>query len=92
MEEVLLRFPHIGEAIFDSLSEETVEKCRKVSKIWKNFIEGPNEKWSWIQMIKQHEKDSYLKKFVSHPQSWRKLSIQDLRRFAGKHVNNCVIS
>ena len=52
MEDVLLRFPQIGEEIFDSLDEESLENCKKVCRIWKNFIEDPNQKFKWIQAIK----------------------------------------
>ena len=54
MEEVLLRFPKIGEEIFDSIDEESLENSKKVCRFWKNFIEDPNQKLIWIQAIKLH--------------------------------------
>ena len=38
MEEMPLRFPHLGEQIFDSLSNESLQKCKKVARFWHNFI------------------------------------------------------
>ena len=84
MEEVLLRFSHLGEGIFDLLDEKTLQKCRKVGRTWKRFIEDPNQKLLWIQIIKKHEKTIDLKRFISSPQKWSKLRIQNLREFAKK--------
>ena len=91
MEEVLLRFPHIGEEIFDVLDEESLENCKKVCKIWKNFIEDPKQKLKWIKEIKANEKNAALRRgfisfplkfFISGPNpKWSKLPIQDLRDF-----------
>ena len=39
MEEVLLRFPHLGESIFDQLDNASFAKCRIVSKAWISFLE-----------------------------------------------------
>ena len=84
MEEVFLRFSHLGEGIFDLLDEKNLQKCRKVGRTWKRFIEDPNQKLLWIQIIKKHEKTIYLKRFISSPQKWSKLRIQNLREFAKK--------
>ena len=84
MEEVLLRFSHLGEGIFDLLDEENLQKCRKVGRTWKRFVEDPNQKLLRIQIIKKYEKGFYLKKFKSSPQKWSKLRIQNLREFAKK--------
>jgi ankyrin repeat protein len=54
MEEVLLRFPHIGYQIFEQLDNPFLTVCRKVSKTWKSFI--GNEKLPWIRMIVLHIK------------------------------------
>ena len=84
MEEVLLRFPHIGEEMFDSLDEKSLQKCKKVCKPWKRFIEDPNQKIRWIQIIKIHEKTTNMKKYIRCPGKWSKLGIQSLREFANK--------
>ena len=40
MEEVFLRFPHIGIQFFEKLDDSNLAKCREVSKSWKNFIDS----------------------------------------------------
>ena len=82
MEEVLLRFTHIGEEIFESLDEKSIAACRRVCRTWKNFIEDPNHKLLWIQIIRAHEKNIRIKKYVSSPRKWSKLGIKNLRKFA----------
>ena len=39
MEKIFLRFPHIGNQIFEELTNESFVKCREVSKSWRNFHE-----------------------------------------------------
>ena len=60
MEEVLMRFSHLGQDIFDSLNNENLIKCRKINKSWKIFID--NEKFSSKRIIKSFLKKS-TKKF-----------------------------
>ena len=38
MEEVFLRFGHIGDQIFEELDSQTVSKCTFVGKSWKLFL------------------------------------------------------
>ena len=38
IEEILWRFPHIGEKIFKNLSNKNLVKCKIVSKSWNHFI------------------------------------------------------
>ena len=38
MEEVTQRFSHLSEAIFESLSTETLISCLSVSKVWQNYL------------------------------------------------------
>ena len=59
MEEVLLRFPHIGERIFDLVEDKDLIKCKNVSKTWRELIPekywiriiksagNPSDKWNW---------------------------------------------
>ena len=91
MEELLLRFQHIGEEIFDSLDENSLEKCNKVCRAWKNFISNPNRKFIWIQAIKAHEENVtikgyhniHLKCYINGPKpQWSKLRIQDLKELS----------
>ena len=90
MEEVLSRFQHIGEEIFESLDEESLEICKNVCRTWKNFIADPNRKFMWIQIIRTHEENAILdigplKNFISGPKpKWSKLRIQSLREFVNR--------
>ena len=40
MEEVILRFPHLGEKIFKILSNKNVVKCNLTSRSWHIFIKN----------------------------------------------------
>jgi hypothetical protein len=62
MEEVLLRFPHIGKKIFEELDNGSLMKCREVNESWRGFIDG--EKTLPFRIIKSltNVPDSYLKK------------------------------
>ena len=64
MEEVILRFGHIGKQIFEQLDRETFTNCRSVSKSWQTFVD--NERISSFQVIKSkiNVADAYLKKFL----------------------------
>ena len=42
MEEILLRFTHIGEKTFKKISNKSLVKCMKVSKSWNNLISNQN--------------------------------------------------
>ena len=39
MEEVLLRFGHLGQNIFEKLDDLTLLKCKEVTRTWKTFID-----------------------------------------------------
>ena len=38
MEEIILKFPHLSEEIFDCLDNENMVNCKEVSKIWCDYI------------------------------------------------------
>ena len=38
MEEVFLRFPHLSENIFNALGNKSFANCKKVSKVWYNYL------------------------------------------------------
>ena len=90
MEEVLLRFHHIAEEIFDSLDGRSLKNCKKACRTWKNFICDPNQKFMWIQIIKAHEESAYLglgplKNRINGPKpKWSKLRIQSLKDFVNR--------
>ena len=52
MEEVLLRFPHLGEKILLSLDYQSLIKCRMVARHWKESMEVENSKY--IRLIRQY--------------------------------------
>ena len=84
MEEILQRFSHLGETIFDLLDEKYLNFCKKVSRSWKNFIDDPNKKFHWIQIIKEHERNIYIKRFLRTEQinlKWSRLTLRDLKNF-----------
>ena len=51
MKNVLLRFPHLGQQIFQILDNQDLNKCLKVSRYCKTFIE--DQKFFWIRRIVQ---------------------------------------
>ena len=56
MEEVLLRFRHLGQDIFESLNDEDFAKSRKVGRKWKIFIDNCNNKFFYLRIIKSFYK------------------------------------
>ena len=65
MEEVLLRFCHIGKKIFEELENGSLTKCREVNEPWRGFIDV--EKIVPFRIIKSltNVPDAYLKKNFS---------------------------
>ena len=51
IKNVLLRFPHLGQQIFQILDNQDLNKCLKVSRYCKTFIE--DQKFFWIRRIVQ---------------------------------------
>ena len=39
MEEIMSRFPHLAEAVFDSLKYESLKDCKGVSRSWYNYLD-----------------------------------------------------
>ena len=56
MEEVLVRFTHLGEEIFASLGMKSLLTCRKVCTPWNSFIK--NQKTLWLFVISKHDENS----------------------------------
>ena len=54
MEDVLLRFGHIGLEIFLSLDVQSLTKCQEASRSWKTFID--TEKIAPFKIIKEKTK------------------------------------
>jgi hypothetical protein len=49
MEDLLMRFPHLGETIFECLVNETVVMCKSVGRTLNVFLD--NEKIFWIRCL-----------------------------------------
>ena len=49
MEELMLRFPHLPEQIFQKLDNSSLFKCREVVRSWKNLIDGKN--YTWLRVV-----------------------------------------
>ena len=52
MEDIALRFPHLGEAIFDQVDDKTLINCRKMSKVWCSIIDGQRN--TWLRLLKKY--------------------------------------
>ena len=55
MDEIFLRFPHIGSQIFNELDDKELTKCRTVNKIWCKFIDDENIPWNRILSKYPHQ-------------------------------------
>ena len=102
MEEVLSRFPLLGENIFDSLKGKELFNCRKICKNWNSFIDG--KKFYWIQVIETLDKEA-VNEWVGRPlfsgcggssasvenkiylKLLKKINIEKLREFAKLFLN-----
>ena len=89
--EAVTSFPYIAEQIFGDLDSRSLERSKNVCRAWKQFIEDPNHKLFWIQMIEEVEGQFEdwpivtLKKFISGPQpKWIYLGMRELRDFVAK--------
>ena len=82
MEEVFLRFPHIGKQVFKQLNNENLTKCREISKSWEEFID--NQKLPWIRLMKKYlsvglEKDQvFLEDWQSFVKSYNVATLQEI--------------
>ena len=50
MEEIICRFPHMAEKIFEELDNHYFIQCKVINPSWKNFME--ESKFSYIRLIK----------------------------------------
>ena len=82
MKEVIARFRHVGEPIFNALDENSLQICKNVCKTQKNFIKNPYQKQLCIRFIKNQENNIVVKRYISVNQKWSKLKIQDLAELA----------
>ena len=64
MEEVIARFPHLGEQIFQQLDYQNLVRCKMVSRSWLSCVE--DQKFYYIRLIKAFTNcsDELLKKLL----------------------------
>ena len=60
MDNVLSRFPHLGEQIFKKLNDESLSNCHQLTRACRLFIE--DQKFFWIRVIKKLLDDPRFKK------------------------------
>ena len=63
MDELCIRFSHLSEKIFDSLDNDSITKCKEVSRFWFNYLDG--QKLVQIRIIK-----AKVKQFYSIGEAW----------------------
>ena len=56
MENIFLRFPHLSEAIFDNMDNQSLFTCMNVSRIWHQYLE--NQKFIFIRSMAKFVKDN----------------------------------
>jgi hypothetical protein len=49
MEELILRFPHVAEQIFQQLDNKDLAKSRQVERLWLKFIDERN--YPWLRIV-----------------------------------------
>ena len=83
--DMLMRLPHIGKQIFDSVDNSSLLKCKETSRSWYDFID--EQKFSWVRIIQKYVKESN-KNYTECPKHWHKLfrksSVEQVKYFASK--------
>ena len=59
MHDLIFKFPHLPEQIFQKLDDESLLKSREVAKSWQNIIDGRNYPWLRIVIIPTILKNGY---------------------------------
>ena len=60
MEDMLWKFPHVGEGIFKRLSNKNMVKCKKVCRNWEYFITNKRfHKQRVVFEMRQKKVDKY---------------------------------
>ena len=62
IQDLIIRFPHLPENIFQKLGSESLFKIREVTRCWQNIIDGRNYPWLCIVNVPTilKERNSYL--------------------------------
>ena len=67
MDEIMIRFPVLFQAILKELDNKSMKKCRKVNKEWQNFID--NERFLLFRKIQKYH--SSMEEFY---EQWKKVT------------------
>ena len=65
IDDLIIRFPTIAEAIFKEVDNQSIAKCRNVSPLWCDFID--DQKLPWIRKIQK-----FRRKTEKFDLQWRK--------------------
>ena len=49
IQDLVLRFPHVLEQIFQKLDNKSLFRCREVARSWQNIIDGRN--YPWLRIV-----------------------------------------
>ena len=62
MKDLILRFPHLAEQIFQQLDNKSLAKCREIERLWQKFIDERNYPWLRIVNIPTilHYRNTYM--------------------------------
>ena len=83
IEDMFLRFPHIGEQILEKLEDDSLSKCQKVSKPWKDFI-TKNKVWP-IEVLR---KNTMIPK-ATLKKTMHKHELKIVQKLANCTINEC---
>ena len=88
--EIISRFPHIAEEIFEGLDDQSLTSCRLVEKSWKNVIDGKN--YPWKRIVKRRNLEQkweygntylHLASKYGHPEMFEKIFKEEIRKNPG---------
>ena len=65
MEEVLSRFGHLGQNVFEKLDDLTLLKCKEVTRTWKTFIDVEKIAVLRVVEIKSNAPRAFIKKILN---------------------------
>ena len=79
MDQILIKFPVVGQYIFKQLDDKSLANCREVNKIWGNFLD--HDSLLWKRRIQKYDKNQ-----TEFQEAWKlvttKVPIGKLRELA----------
>ena len=88
--QIISRFPHIAEGIFEGLDDQSLTSCRLVEKSWKNVIDGRN--YPWERIVKKRNLEQrwergntylHLASKYGHPEMFEKIFKEEFSKNPG---------